>query len=55
MKKIYLIYIFLYITLAKCYSIEEIYPLEHKDINLNESNKYVIFEFDNQHHIYSLL
>ena len=48
MKKIYLIYIFLYITLAKCYSIEEIYPLEHKDINLNESNKYVIFEFDNQ-------
>ena len=43
-----LILIFLQITLLKCYKIEPIYPLENKTINLNNTNKYVIYEFQNE-------
>ena len=43
-----LILIFLQITLLKCYKIEPIYPLENKTINLNNTNKYVIYEFENE-------
>ena len=43
-----LILVFLQISLLKCYRIEPILPLENKTINLNETNKYIIYEFNNR-------
>ena len=43
-----LILVFLQISLLKCYRIEQILPLENKTINLNETNKYIIYEFNNR-------
>ena len=43
-----LILVFLQLSLLKCYRIEPILPLENKTINLNETNKYIIYEFNNR-------
>ena len=43
-----LILVLLQISLLNCYKIEPIYPLENKTINLNETNKYLIYEFNNK-------
>ena len=43
-----LILVLLQISLLNCYNIEPIYPLENKTINLNDTNKYIIYEFNNK-------
>ena len=45
MIKIFLIYLFFLIPI-NCY--EEIFPLEYKEVILNEENRYIIYEFDNK-------